>query len=115
MNYNNYDEENFYSQNDTEEKMLHMSPQEDDEYEIEYDDGSNQTEDDNREDWDEERTRLENELIDDFFDEDDNSEEEEEEEDDDEYATQEELDALEEDMFPDGVDDDNYPDLSGNN
>lgn len=32
--------------------------------------------------------------------------------DDDEYATQEELDALENDMFPDGVDDDNYPDLS---
>ena len=33
--------------------------------------------------------------------------------DDDEYATQEELAELEDIMFPDGVDDDNYPDLSG--
>lgn len=33
--------------------------------------------------------------------------------DNDEYASEDELEALEDDMFPEGVDDDNYPDLSG--
>lgn len=76
MNSVNYKHNNVHSENDFQEKMHLLNPEDDD--------------------------------VDTFLEEC----EREAEESDGDYATQEELDALENDMFPDGVDDDNYPDLS---